>query len=161
MVVIIGWLLWMTSPEALPPQAWAWLTITFTLSMLFASHGLAFLMMKHQRHQLHWFRAHVAFTVVVSVAWSLALWALPLKDNPALEFSLMAALVGIATTGSSLMVAFRWLSRLWPFRCCWRSACTPSSVEMPLVGSGSCSFWVSWVCCGGTPAAKSVTSKRC
>jgi signal transduction histidine kinase len=112
LVVVIGALLGLTAPQSMVPLTWAWLLSAFALSMLHATHALAFILWG-KRSGSHWFSTHIVLTCLCSCAWALSLWALPLQSNPSLEITMLAVLVGIATTGSSLLVAFRWFSRVW------------------------------------------------
>ncbi len=91
---------------------WIWLGSTFLLSMAFAAHALWYLRSSN-RDRPHWLRVHIVLTFVVSMSWAMSIWVLPLAANPELKTAVLVAIVGVTTTGSSLLVGFRWLSRTW------------------------------------------------
>jgi signal transduction histidine kinase/CheY-like chemotaxis protein len=112
LVVVLGSLCVQSFPSGLPPLAWAWLGWTFVSSFAFALHALVYL--KSQlRDASHWWPTHIAMTVVSSTSWAAGLWMLPLGDNHHVEVAVIAAILGVTTTGSSLLVGYKWLSRLW------------------------------------------------
>lgn len=112
LVIVLAVFMHQAHPDSLTSMAWLWLAMTFLASLGFACHALCYLK-SADRHAAHWLPTHVGLTLVISACWAAGLWMLPLAANRELATAMLMCLLGVTTTGSSLLVGYKWLSRVW------------------------------------------------
>lgn len=99
-------------PRLMSWPVMVWLFAAVTVSLTRTAHAIAYLR-SARRDAPHWRPTFLAFTLCLSLCWSLLPWTLPLRQHTDLASAVIGSMIGMAATGASMLGFDRVHTRAW------------------------------------------------